>query len=69
MAMHLTPFVSPTTSDMALMRGIPAFKIGPGSSSRSHSADEFIYINELNDALIKYPQLICQAAKIITENG
>lgn len=69
MAMHLTPFVSPTTSDMALMRGIPALKIGPGSSSRSHSADEFIYINELNNALIKYPQLICQAAKIITENG
>ncbi|MDE6299084.1 MAG: M20/M25/M40 family metallo-hydrolase, partial [Muribaculaceae bacterium] len=36
------PFVSPTTSDMALMHGIPSLKMGPGESSRSHSADEYI---------------------------
>ncbi len=53
-----TPFVSPTTSDMALMHGIPSLKIGPGSSSRSHTADEFILISEINDALWFYQRLL-----------
>lgn len=48
------PFVSPTTSDMALMHGIPSLKIGPGESSRSHSADEFVLISEINEALHLY---------------
>ena len=51
-------FVSPTTSDMALMHGIPSLKIGPGESARSHSADEFVLISELRDALDFYPRLI-----------
>lgn len=51
-------FVSPTTSDMALMHGIPSLKIGPGESARSHSADEFVLISELHDALDFYPRLI-----------
>lgn len=57
-SLGLTPFISPTTSDMALMHGIPSLKIGPGQSSRSHSADEFIEIPELNQALHLYPRLI-----------
>lgn len=52
------PFVSPTTSDMALMHGIASLKMGPGSSSRSHTADEFVLLDEINEALYLYPQLI-----------
>jgi len=57
-AMGLEPFVSPTTSDMALMHGIHSLKIGPGESSRSHTADEFVLISEINKALFLYPRLI-----------
>lgn len=51
-------FISPTTSDMALMHGIPSLKIGPGQSSRSHSADEYIYLTEISEAIDTYIQLI-----------
>lgn len=51
-------FVSPTTSDMALMHGIPSLKIGPGESSRSHTADEFVELSKINDALYLYPRLL-----------
>lgn len=61
-ALGLKPFVSPTTSDMALMHGIPSLKIGPGDSSRSHSADEYVEVDEINDALNIYPRLIEQVA-------
>ena len=57
-ALGRTPFISPTTSDMALMHGIPSLKIGPGESSRSHTADEYILLSELNEALHLYPSLI-----------
>ncbi len=48
---------SPTTSDMALMPW-PAVKIGPGDSARSHSADEFIYVKEIEEGIDKYIALI-----------
>lgn len=57
-SLGLTPFVSPTTSDMALMHGIPSLKMGPGESSRSHTADEFVLIDEINEALHLYPRII-----------
>lgn len=57
-ALGRVPFVSPTTSDMALMHGIHSLKMGPGESSRSHTADEFVLISEINEALHLYPQLI-----------
>lgn len=50
-------FVSPTTSDMALMP-FPTLKIGPGESSRSHSADEFVEIKEINDGINFYTNFI-----------
>lgn len=56
-AMGLTPFGSPTLSDQALMPW-PSFKLGPGESSRSHSADEFICISELERAYDIYDKLI-----------
>lgn len=51
-------FVSPTTSDMALMHGIPSLKMGPGLSQRSHSADEFVLLSEIEEALELYPKLL-----------
>lgn len=51
-------FVSPTLSDRALMHGIPALKIGPGESSRSHSADEYILECEIDRAIDIYQQII-----------
>jgi len=56
-AMGMKPFGSPTLSDQALMP-IPSFKLGPGESSRSHSADEYICISEINDAIEKYLYLL-----------
>lgn len=52
------PFVSPTTSDMSLMYDFPSLKIGPGESSRSHSADEFILLSEIETAIPLYRSLI-----------
>lgn len=51
------PFGSPTLSDQALM-SFPSFKMGPGESSRSHSADEYIRISELEQAIDEYIELI-----------
>jgi acetylornithine deacetylase len=53
----LKPFGSPTLSDQALMP-FPSLKLGPGESSRSHTADEFIRIDELENALRLYAQLL-----------
>ena len=44
---------SPTTSDVALMP-FPALKMGPGDSARSHTADEFIYIQDLHEGVKGY---------------
>lgn len=60
-AMGMKPFGSPTLSDQALMP-FPSFKLGPGESSRSHSADEFIKISEIADAIAKYKELLDGAA-------
>jgi acetylornithine deacetylase len=48
---------SPTTSDKALMP-FPALKIGPGDSARSHTADEFIFTDEIKEAIELYIQLL-----------
>jgi len=50
---------SPTTSDKALMN-FPALKIGPGDSARSHTADEYIYIDEIKNGIELYIQLLNQ---------
>lgn len=46
-------FGSPTTSDQALL-SIPSLKMGPGDSARSHSADEFVYIEEIEQGIDQY---------------
>lgn len=55
--MGMTPFGSPTLSDQALMP-FPSLKLGPGDSSRSHSADEFIRISEIDTAIKTYIRLL-----------
>lgn len=48
---------SPTTSDQALIP-VPSIKMGPGDSARSHSADEFIYIREIEEGIDSYIELL-----------
>jgi acetylornithine deacetylase len=48
---------SPTTSDKAMMP-FPALKMGPGDSARSHTADEFIYVAEIENGIETYIQLV-----------
>ena len=55
--MGMNPFGSPTLSDQALMP-FKSLKLGPGESSRSHSADEFICISEIEKAISMYVELI-----------
>lgn len=54
-----TYYGSPTTSDKALMN-FPTLKMGPGDSARSHTADEYIYINEIKEGIELYIQLLNQ---------
>lgn len=49
----LAPYGSPTLSDCALMPW-PSVKCGPGDSTRSHSADEYIATDEIRDAIDTY---------------
>lgn len=51
------PFGSPTLSDQALMK-FPSLKMGPGNSSRSHTADEYIEIKEIREAIQTYFELL-----------
>lgn len=48
---------SPTLSDQALMN-FPSLKIGPGDSARSHSADEFIHLKEIEEGIDLYIRLL-----------
>jgi len=50
---------SPTTSDQALL-DIPSLKCGPGDSARSHTADEFVYLNEIEEGIEGYIKMIEQ---------
>jgi len=50
-------FGSPTCSDQAIM-DFPTFKMGPGKSERSHTADEFIYLKELKEGIQGYVRLL-----------
>jgi len=54
-----TCYGSPTSSDKALMP-FPALKIGPGDSARSHTADEFIFVDEIKEGIDLYIQLLNQ---------
>ena len=56
-SLNRTIFGSPTLSDQALMP-FASLKMGPGHSSRSHTADEFIHIHEIEEAIDIYIRLL-----------
>lgn len=51
------PYGSPTLSDQALMN-FPSVKMGPGDSVRSHTADEYIKLSEIREAIEYYYKLL-----------
>ena len=55
--LKIKTFGSPTLSDQALMP-FPSIKIGPGDSARSHTADEYIEIDEIKDGIEVYIRLL-----------
>jgi acetylornithine deacetylase len=62
-ALNLETFGSPTLSDQAL---IPwsSVKIGPGDSARSHTADEFIYLEEIKKGIKGYISILSKYAEL-----
>jgi acetylornithine deacetylase len=57
-----TCYGSPTSSDKALMF-FPTLKIGPGDSARSHTADEYIFIDEIKEGIELYIKLLEQVVQ------
>ncbi len=57
LAMGKEYYGSPTTSDKALMP-FPALKMGPGDSARSHTADEFVYLKEIEEGIKEYIEML-----------
>ncbi|MBL6448061.1 M20 family metallo-hydrolase [Fulvivirga sp. 29W222] len=55
--MQIRTYGSPTLSDQALIP-YPSIKIGPGDSARSHTPDEFIYIEEIEEGIRVYKELL-----------
>lgn len=62
-ALDLETFGSPTLSDQALIP-YPSVKIGPGDSARSHTADEYIYLEEIKTGIQGYISIINQYAAL-----
>jgi len=56
-ALGRTTYGSPTTSDQSLL-DIPSVKVGPGDSARSHTADEFIYVDEIREGIELYIKML-----------
>lgn len=59
LTLHRTYYGSPTTSDKALMP-FPSLKMGPGDSARSHTADEYVFLDEIKEGIDLYIQLLNQ---------
>jgi len=56
-SLGMATYGSPTLSDQSLI-SIPSVKLGPGDSARSHTPDEFIYVDEIADGIEKYIELL-----------
>jgi acetylornithine deacetylase len=56
-ALGRSTYGSPTTSDQALL-DIPSVKAGPGDSARSHTADEFVYVDEISEGIDLYVKML-----------
>ena len=57
LALGRKTYGSPTLSDQAVL-SCPSLKMGPGDSTRSHSADEFIYLHEIEEGIHIYIDLL-----------
>jgi len=57
LALGRTTYGSPTTSDQSLL-DIQSLKIGPGDSARSHTADEFVYVDEIREGIDLYIRML-----------
>lgn len=57
-----TCYGSPTTSDQALIPST-SIKMGPGDSARSHTADEFIFVDEVRQGIDSYISLLEEIIK------
>lgn len=57
LAIGCKAYGSPTTSDQAWLN-IPSIKMGPGDSARSHSSDEFIFLEEIKKGINHYIKLL-----------
>jgi acetylornithine deacetylase len=57
MAQGCKTYISPTSSDLGWLT-VPAIKMGPGNSARSHSADEFIMLEEIKKGIDLYIKLL-----------
>jgi len=57
LALGRTTYGSPTTSDQSLL-DIHSLKVGPGDSARSHTADEFIYLDEIREGIELYIKML-----------
>jgi acetylornithine deacetylase len=62
----VAPAGSPTMSDMVFLNGIPAVKIGPGDSRRSHTPDEFLREQELIDGVAAYGRIVREFFSSVT---
>jgi acetylornithine deacetylase len=58
-ALGRTTYGSPTTSDQSLL-DIQSIKVGPGDSARSHTADEFVYVDEIREGVALYVKMLEQ---------
>jgi len=56
-ALGRTTYGSPTTSDQSLL-DIQSIKVGPGDSARSHTADEFVYVDEIKEGIELYVKML-----------
>lgn len=56
-ALGRSTYGSPTLSDQAAL-SCPSLKMGPGDSTRSHSADEYIYVAEIEEGIELYINLL-----------
>ena len=61
-SLGMNTYGSPTLSDQAML-SCPSLKLGPGDSTRSHSADEFIFVREIEEGIEKYIKLLEKAIK------
>ncbi|MCG3127846.1 MAG: Succinyl-diaminopimelate desuccinylase [Phycisphaerae bacterium] len=61
------PQGSPAMSDMVFLDGVPAVKIGPGDTTRSHTPDEYILVEELERGAAAYTQVVRHFFRLAAE--